>query len=270
MHNPCTSMPDCVRLMADSPGSGIPVRGRARGATAPHSLRAIWPSTNPRAPACPWQARYTRPPRQARADWRATVPAAPPSPPRSRAPANGPGTQCVSSSGRALSVRGPLRCVDQVMTSGLARPVRARMEATSSAALDEVGEGVGRREGELLGGVLVALDVDAEGGAGGAGAGEAEDDAAAAFEHHADALVLRDGAVDGVLVGEVVGGGDLRGRRASCRGGWRAWRGGRPSGCWRRRCRCPRSRGGRSSCGRIPSSAPRRSPWRAACGRRGC
>ena len=54
---------------------------------------------------------------------------------------------------------------------------------------DQVGEGVGGRLGEVAGGGLVALDVDAERGAGGAGAGEAEDDAAAALEQDADALV---------------------------------------------------------------------------------
>ena len=110
----------------------------------------------------------------------------------------------------------------QVMTSGSARPVRARMRGDLLGGPDEVGEGVGGGEAELLRVVLVALDVDAQGGAGGAGAGEAEDDAAAALEQDADALLRRDGAVDGVLVGEVVGGGDLEA------GDLRAGQGGEP------------------------------------------
>ena len=104
---------------------------------------------------------------------------------------------------------GPVRgSGGQVITSGSSRPVRARMAATSSAArIRSARASASRGRASWVG--LVALDVDAERGAGGAGAGEAEDDAAAAFEHDADALVRRDRAVDRIVVGEVVGGGDL-------------------------------------------------------------
>ena len=64
---------------------------------------------------------------------------------------------------------------------------------------DQVGERVGGGEAEAAGVVLVALDVDAQRRAGGAGAREAEDDAGAALEEDADALVRADRAVDRVV-----------------------------------------------------------------------
>mmetsp|Transcript_8637 Transcript_8637/g.27096 ORF Transcript_8637/g.27096 Transcript_8637/m.27096 type:complete len:1102 (-) Transcript_8637:19-3324(-) len=57
-------------------------------------------------------------------------------------------------------------------------------------------------------GGVVLLDVESDGSAGAGGAREAEDDARAVSHEEADALVLRDGSVDGVDIAEDVGGGD--------------------------------------------------------------
>ena len=76
---------ELIRFPGDPFGSRLDVGRNGAACTS-----RICPSTNPRAPACPRQARSTRPPRQARADYRPTVMPGAPRPPRSRAPADEP------------------------------------------------------------------------------------------------------------------------------------------------------------------------------------
>ncbi len=53
--------------------------------------------------------------------------------------------------------------------------------------------------------LLIALDIDAQSRSFGSGSREAVNDAGATFEENSDALVLRDRAVDRILIGEIVG-----------------------------------------------------------------
>ncbi|MNY63052.1 hypothetical protein D3C86_1999640 [compost metagenome] len=62
----------------------------------------------------------------------------------------------------------------------------------------------------LCGVRLVTFDINADRRARGPSAGKAEDDAAAAVEQYANALVLRNGTVDRIVIGKVIGGGDLQ------------------------------------------------------------
>ncbi len=57
---------------------------------------------------------------------------------------------------------------------------------------------------------LEALDIDPQRRAGGAGAGQAIDDARAILEMDADALMRRIRAVDRIVIGEIIGVGDLQ------------------------------------------------------------
>eukprot|EP00962_Isochrysis_galbana_P004699 scaffold1296_cov129-Isochrysis_galbana.AAC.2 len=79
------------------------------------------------------------------------------------------------------------------------------LERNVREGLDDV-EGV---LGQVTRGRLVCLEVHADGGAGNTGARQAEDDARARLEDEPDALVLGDGTIDWVCVGEHVRLGDL-------------------------------------------------------------
>ena len=95
-----------------------------------------------------------------------------------------------------------------VMTVGASRPVCFLTPAIRVGRDDQVGERRLRLQAVPGRVGFVALDIDAQGRARGAGAGQAEDDARAAFEQDADALVAAHRLVDRVVIGEIVGGGD--------------------------------------------------------------
>lgn len=102
---------------------------------------------------------------------------------------------------------------------------------------------------------LVTLDIKAKRRARSTGAGKAQHDARTAFEEDADALILADGLIDRIVIGEIIRSRDLqiaiagaRQRREFFRAGWRP-------ACSPHPNPLPHSRGANNSCGHIRPSA---------------
>ncbi len=161
----------------------------------------------------------------------------------------------------------PFQCSSYNVSRNHARLIRGPygplMSARSCAARIRSAKRALRFEIVALRVGFVALDVDADRSAGGAGARQAEDDARAAFEQDADALVLAHRFVDRIVIGEVIGMRDLEALDRSAGKRWRAWRADRPSACWRRPYRRLHNRGANNSCGRRSPNARARSPGRS-------
>src|SRR5579863_2369397 len=117
---------------------------------------------------------------------------------------------------RTMTATAPLRSTNTLSLIGMpsgdhARGVAARAMLDFrklARQSDEVGERGLRVLPEIAGRRLVFFDIDADRRADGAGAGKPVDDARAAREQDADSLALRVGAVDGVVIGKIVGGFD--------------------------------------------------------------